>query len=104
MRGRYVRTQQDAQALWDLQRARMKGLRRALWVCGVFRIYADGDIFRPLLRWWHPVTWLIWIAMLPVAIVVPWFTSFTVVSIYGELPCRPVKYFRDHPDQLMFVK
>jgi len=57
-----------------------------------------------LLRWWHPVAWLIWISVLPVALVVPLFTTFTVISIYSELSWRPIKYFRDNPDQLFFVK
>jgi len=98
-------TQNQAQEAWERKReGQLRGLRRTLWKTGAFRIYADGDLFRPLLRWWHPVAWLIWICVLPVALIVPLFTSFTVISIYGELSCRPIKYFRDNPDQLFFVK
>jgi len=104
LRAQHLTTPAHIQEAWGYQRAKMKGIRWLLWKSGAFRIYADGDIFRPLFRWWHPVTWLVWIAVSPVALVVPMFTSFTVISIYSELGCRPVQYFRDNPDELFFVK
>lgn len=103
-RAQHLTTRQLAQEGWEHQKARMKWLSRLLYLTGVYRVYPDGDIFRPLLRWWHPFTWLLWIALLPVALVVPLFTTFTVFSIYSEFFCRPVQYFRDNPDDLFFVK
>lgn len=103
-RAQHPPSRQLAQEACDYKRAKMIGIRWLLWKTGAFRIYADGDIFRPLFRWWHPVSWLVWISVLPVALTVPLFTKFTVISIYGELAFRPVKYFQDHPDQLFFVK
>jgi len=98
-------TQERAQEAWEYKRAdALRGLRGVIHATGAFRVYADGDLFRPLMRWWHPVTWLIWVVMLPVAIAVSLFTTFTVISIYGEISFRPVPYFRANPEQLFFVK
>lgn len=100
-----MRTQEQAQEYWEQSRASvLRGLRGVIYATGAFRVYADGDLFRPLMRWWHPVTWLIWGMMLPVAIVASAFSSFTVISIYSEMSFRPVPYFRNNPEQLFFVK
>ncbi len=41
-------------------------LARILWWTGVLRLYADGDGWSPAFRWWHPLTWILWIGFLPV--------------------------------------
>lgn len=97
--------QERAQEAWNHERPRiLRGMRRVIYATGAFRVYADGDLFRAQFRWWHPVTWLIWSLLLPVAIVVSVFSSFTVISIFGEFSWRPVKYLRDHPEYLFYVK
>lgn len=97
--------QARAQEAWDCKRAQvLRIIPRLVYATCAFRVYADGDMFRAQFRWWHPVTWLIWSLLLPVAIGASVFTSFTVISIYGEFSWRPIKYFRDHPDQLFYVK
>jgi len=94
-----------AQAKWDQNRAQtLWCIPRAVYATGAFRIYADGDLFRAQFRWWHPVTWLIWALLLPVAIIVSAFTSFTVISIVREFSWRPVKYLRDQPEPIYYVK
>lgn len=103
-RAQHLTTRQLAQEAWEYRRARQKPLARLLYRTGAYRVYPDGDIFRPLLRWWHPANWLLWIGLLPFALVVPLFTTFTVFSIYGEFSCRPARYFRENPDDLFFVK
>lgn len=105
IRAQHLTTQALAQEAWDYHRRRyLRGIRRIIYATGAFRVFADGDIFRAQLRWWHPVCWMIWTFLLPVAVVASVFTSFTVISIYSEFSCRPTKYLREHPDQLFYVK
>ena len=94
-----------AQDAWNHERPRvLRGIRRVIYATGAFRVYADGDLFRAQFRWWHPVTWVIWLLLLPVAIIASVFSSFTVISIYSEFSFRPTKYLRDHPDPIFYVK
>lgn len=105
IRAQHLTNQQLAQEAWDHQRPRvLRGLRRIIYATGAFRVYADGDIFRAQLRWWHPVCWAMWLLLLPVAIVASVFSTFTVISIYSEYSWRPSKYLRDHPEHLFYVK
>lgn len=41
-----------------------------LWMTGCVRFFVDGDGHSALFRWWHPVTWLVIIGMVPVCAVV----------------------------------
>lgn len=36
---------------------------RILWWCGVVRVYEDGDVWSVVARYWHPVTWLLLLAV-----------------------------------------
>lgn len=100
-----ARTQQEAQKQWSARKAsELSRVGRFLCTTGAISIYGNGEHFDQFHRWWHPITWLIFAVVLLVAPFVAMFTSFTVISIFELFPCRPVKYFRDNPDQLFFVK
>src|ERR1035437_6620456 len=49
---------------------KMKKLGLVLWFLGFFRIYFDGDGFGELFRWWHPLTWIWLLVMIPFCAVV----------------------------------
>lgn len=43
---------------------RMPPLAIAMWFTGCFRMHKDGDGWGAVFRWWHPLTWVLFIAMI----------------------------------------
>ncbi len=76
------------------QKMRVLGL--AIWATGATRLHKDGDGFAAVFRPWHPVTWLVLVALvLPCALLGEQLTYV--------VPLRLPKFWREHLDQLQRV-
>lgn len=75
---------------------RLSPLGKLLRAIGAVRIHDDGDGLGCVFRWWHPVAWLLWVAMLPVCGVVG-------ERISEAVPFRVSQWFRDHPERLQWL-
>ena len=69
---------------------------KILWLTGMFRIYKDGDGYSPLCRPWHPVYWIMFLALIPLCAILG-------EKISNVLPCRVSNYFHEHPEKLVFI-
>ncbi len=71
-------------------------LARILWWTGVLRLYADGDGWGPVFRWWHPLTWVLWIGLLPVCGIVG-------EKITETVPLRmTTRWFWERPEEIVW--
>ena len=43
---------------------RMTAIGKALYYTGVLRLYKDGTGYSSVLRWWNPLSWLLWLGAL----------------------------------------
>ncbi|MEY2335688.1 hypothetical protein AAE485_14195 (plasmid) [Acidithiobacillus ferriphilus] len=66
-----------------------------LWWLGVVRIHEDGDGWSPVFRRWHPVTWVLFIALIPMC-------AFVGEKIFDAVPMKVGKYFQVHPEKLIW--
>jgi len=39
---------------------------KIIYYTGCVRLFKDGDGYGQLFRWWHPISWIIWIIALQV--------------------------------------
>lgn len=68
-----------------------------LWLVGSIKMYKDGDLFSPMFRWWHPITWFCFVLVLiPCAVVGEKIT--TVV------PLKLKDFWKQNKEQLQWVK
>lgn len=51
---------------------KMNWLGLVIWCTGCFRMHKDGDGFQSIFRWWHPMTWILMLILVPFC------------AIYGE--------------------
>ena len=68
---------------------------RLLWWLGVVRIHEDGDGWSAVFRWWHPITWILFVAMVPVCAVVG-------EPIFQVVPMRVGRFFLERPERLIW--
>ncbi len=68
---------------------------RILWWLGVVRIHEDGDGWSGVFRWWHPITWCLFVAMIPVCAVVG-------EEIFRVVPMRVGRFFLENPERLIW--
>lgn len=68
-----------------------------IWFTGAIRLYKDGDYSCSVLfRWWHPVTWLLYVVMIiPCAIVGE--------AVTDVLPVKLSKFWQRNIGQLRWV-
>ncbi len=65
------------------------------WWLGVIRIHEDGNVWSAVFRPWHPVTWMLFVVMIPVC-------AFLGERIFDIVPMRVGKYFQAHPKKLIW--
>ncbi len=68
---------------------------RILWWIGAARIHEDGDGWSVVFRPWHPITWILFIALIPVC-------AFVGERIFDIVPMRVGKFFQAHPEKLIW--
>lgn len=66
-----------------------------LWWLGVVRIYEDGNGWSAVFRPWHPITWALFITMIPVC-------AFVGERIFDIVPTRVGRFFRADPKKLIW--
>ncbi len=71
-------------------------LGHVLRFLGVVRVHEDGDICTAIFRWWHPVTWVMFVAL-----IVP--CAFMGEKITDAFPIRVSRYFRENPERLKWL-
>lgn len=100
-------TEEDKKA-WDqfLKGDSLSVIGKIILATGAAKWYRDGTFFSPSLKWWHPVTWLYVTIFLILAIPVCLFTETSVKEVITELweDLTVVKYFKENPDELRWVK
>jgi len=77
-------------------RQRLNGVGSLFYWLGVCRFHDDGDVVTGVYRWWHPLSWLLVVAM-----VIP-------CAVLGEplkdaVPFRVSKYWRNNHDRLNWL-
>ena len=68
---------------------------RILWWSGAARIHEDGGGWSIVFRYWHPITWVLFITMVPVCAVLG-------ERIFLVIPMRVGPYFQEHPEKLIW--
>ncbi|MHB1630679.1 MAG: hypothetical protein ACYCQL_00495 [Acidithiobacillus sp.] len=68
---------------------------RIFWWIGAARIHEDGNGWSVVFRCWHPLTWVLFIALIPVC-------AFVGESIFDIVPMRVGKFFQAHPEKLIW--
>ena len=68
----------------------------AIYLTGAARYHDDGDGVTAVFRWWHPVSWALWLALLPVCGIVG-------ERIADAVPFRISRYFRENPERLQWL-
>ena len=69
---------------------------RALWSAGAYRAFKDGDGVSAVWRWWHPLSWIMWAALLPICGVVG-------ERIADQVPFRLNDYWRQRKDKIQWL-
>lgn len=77
-------------------RKEMRPLGWALRWSGAMRVHDDGDGVSSVFRPWHPLSWVMWIVLLPVC-------GILGERISSVVPFRAGKYFRENPDKLQWL-
>lgn len=67
-----------------------------LWCTGCVRLFKDGDSFSYLMRWWHPVTYVMLVVML-----VP--CALMGEKLMEVVPLRLKKYWRERRSEMVWV-
>ena len=85
---------------WGLRAGRVAAQMRVigivLYLTGCMRLHADGNGVSAIFIWWHPITWLLLLAMvLPCALVGEKLTA--------AIPLRLSQFWKDNFDQLQWV-
>ncbi len=66
-----------------------------LWWTGVCRVHEDGDGWAAVFRPWHPLTWVVFLVMIPICALVG-------EPIFEVVPMRVNPYFREYPEKLIW--
>jgi len=66
------------------------------WLTGAVRLHKDADGFNAVWRGWHPVTWVVLVAML-----IP--CAFLGEALLKAVPLRPNSFWRINAEQLQWV-
>ena len=66
------------------------------WRLGMVRFYRDGTGYSILFRWWHPLSWIVWIV------------TIQICGIVGEevnraIPFRLSPYWREHKKEIEWL-
>jgi hypothetical protein len=77
-------------------RSKLHAFGWVVYLTGAARFHDDGDGVTGVFRWWHPVTWLLFLGLIiPCAVVGE--------RISNAVPLRVSKWFRDHPERLQWL-
>ncbi len=68
---------------------------RGLWWLGVIRIHEDGHGWSAVFRPWHPITWILFISLIPVC-------AFVGERIFDIVPMQIGHFFQEHPERLIW--
>jgi hypothetical protein len=79
-----------------MRRPSLTLMGRILKVTGCCRVYRDGDGAQMVFRWWHPVSWLVWLALLPVC-------GLVGDKIGDHVPFRLSPYWRERRDRIEWL-
>lgn len=71
-----------------------------LFLTGTAKFYKNGDYWTPILRWWHPISILLF--LLIIIFICPW-SNYSITDAYKELFVYR-DYFKDKKDNLEFYK
>jgi len=100
-------TEEDKKA-WSqfLERGSLTVIGKIILATGAARWYRNGTFFSPSLKWWHPITWLYVTIFLIIVAPVCLFTKISVKEAIAKLweDLTVVKYFKENPDKLRWVK
>lgn len=71
-------------------------LGRLLYLTGCIRFYRDGGGYGHLFRWWHPVSWVAWLMLLPVC-------GLIGEKVNEQVPFRLSPYWRARRDEIEWL-
>lgn len=69
---------------------------RAICLTGCVRLYRDGGAVGNLFRWWHPMTWLIWV------ITLQW-CGIVGEKVSDVVPLRLPEYWRKRRNEIEWL-
>ena|SRR5690554_1100435 len=100
-------TEEDKKA-WGqfLERGSLTVVGKIIMATGAAKWCRNGTFFSASLKWWHPITWLYVTIFLTIVIPICLFTEISVKGAIAELweDLTVVKYFKENPDKLRWVK
>lgn len=67
-----------------------------MWRLGAVRALKDGDGLSAVWRWWHPLSWVMWMVMLPIC-------GFVGERIAEVVPFRLTKYWRARKGEIQWL-
>lgn len=92
----------DKKAFEQYNKQSMTWVGKVIYHVRAAHYYRDGTFFSVKLKWWHPVSWLLLLAMLIMMVPVCLLTEMSARDWWEDVrDCFFVKkWFRDHPEQL----
>jgi len=63
---------------------------------GCVRYYRDGDGANAIFRWWHPVSWIVWIVALQIC-------GFVGERVMDQVPFRLQGSWANRPDEIEWL-
>jgi hypothetical protein len=76
--------------------SKLSRIGRFLWMTGCVRIHRDGDGYGQVFHWWHPVSWITWLVMLPVCGIIG-------EKVNEQVPFRLKPYWRERRDEIEWL-
>ena len=74
----------ERQAHWNENKHNeLRSVGYVLYLAGALRVYCDGCAYAVFFRWWHPLSWLVWAAMIVISPFAAMFTKFTIFEVWG---------------------
>lgn len=88
----------------EWHRRRLRPAAKILFYSGAARIHTDGGGIGIVLRWWHPLAWLVF--LLTVIVVFLMHGASGVISVARDEVGFWVtsRYYREHPDRLVWLR
>lgn len=97
---RILRTVHDGRGSWWSRQIaicnELKGIGPYLYLTGAFRCHLDGDGISAVWRWWHPVSWIVFVIAIPVC-------SFIGEKVQDVVPFSISDYWKENKDKLQWV-